>query len=76
MTPEELVIQLKVLNLKDQVELIQQAKSEWCKEQRENCAFSYEKQRGENLVKIIAERDDEVPLIHGLHDAILKAPEP
>ncbi len=44
------------------VELIQQAKSEWCKEQRRNCANKFELFKGTPYEKII--------------EVILNAPEP
>jgi len=40
------------------IELIQQAKSEWCKEQRVNCLSAYKAKRAENLIKIL--KDEEI----------------
>lgn len=84
MTPEELVNKInEELSLKCDLYdgeltkmklIIQQAKSEWCKEQRVNCLTAYKKKRSENLIKIL--KDEEITVSDGLMSVILNAPEP
>ena len=78
MTPSQLYDGiLKAMNDKEAIELIEEAKKEWCKEQRESCLNNYKKKRGENLIKILETEDtEEINGVWDLNDSILNAPEP